>query len=137
MQFKHYALTALASAAFALTAQAQTVQSGSGSVQSGVSTESQSAPRAGERPASSSGTLPTDQMNTRPAPLSPGIASSPLSYEANSAPGVGSPATRDAVRAHTSTELRSGNIPRGEPSTPIQGKRAETTAAEAPWRQYR
>jgi hypothetical protein len=123
MQLKHYALTAVTSAAFALTAQAQTT----------LSTDTpQPVPQAVEIVPST--TLPADQVIVRPPQDSTIIIVSPRSsYDLSTNPGVGAPASRDEVKAHTVAEMKAGNIPRGEQSTPIQGMKNESSGAEAPW----
>jgi len=108
MQSKHYALTAVVSAIFAMSAQAQTSTGTPSQVNVPTPTETQS------------GQVPDTQPIT-------------MSEKSPARPGVGTPASREDVRSETRAEMKAGNIPRGEQSTASQGSKSESTGSEVMW----
>jgi hypothetical protein len=108
MQAKYYALTAMVSAAFAMSAQAQTTYSGP--TPSQVNTPSATETQSGQVPDTQPSTIIVEKRT----------------------PGVGAPATREDVRSETLSEMKSG-LPRGEQSTPTQGSKPEFTGSEMVW----
>jgi len=107
----YYALTALVSAAFAMSAQAQTSYSGS-------------APSQEDAPA------PTEPSTIVVVPVPQPSA---IVVVEKPAPGVGRPATREEVRAETLAAMKAGNIPRGEQSTPTQFMKPQSIGSEYLW----
>ncbi len=120
MQAKYYALTALVSAAFAMSAQAQS--SYSGSTPSQVNTPSPTETQSGQVPATQPSTII----------VVPATQPTAVVVEEKRAPGVGAPAMRDEVRSDTLAEMKAG-LPRGEQSTPSHGSKPQFVGSEMMW----
>lgn len=122
MQAKYYALTAIVSAAFATSVQAQTTSSGS--IPSQVNTPTPSE------------TQPAQVPSTQPSTIIVVPATQPAIVVEKRAPGVGAPAMRDDVRSETLSQMKAG-LPRGEQSTPSQGSKPDFIGSEALWQHER